>query len=195
MRRYDKGFTLIEILVVLAIIAMLVSMASINTSHDSNYQDLQEQAKKLKFLLAASADEALFKNKNIGLQFSKTGFQTFSRESIAGTSSTADFSGTSLEKTKYKKEWQSFTGKHVKNLNLPEHIFFELNVEGQELQLPYTLKEQPKPDEIKPQAILYASGEQTPIEIKLLIDDYEGYALVRGNGIGRYFFEVFNEEQ
>lgn len=68
----NTGFTLIEILVVLVIIAVLVSMATINTSHDGRYDDLKNESERLKFILTAAADEALFQNKNLGIVLSKT---------------------------------------------------------------------------------------------------------------------------
>ena len=68
----NRGFTLIEILVVLVIIVILVSMATINTNQDPRKDLLNTQAEKLKFSLEAISDEAIFNNKQIGLFFTQT---------------------------------------------------------------------------------------------------------------------------
>ncbi|GAA6133369.1 hypothetical protein NBRC116188_01580 [Oceaniserpentilla sp. 4NH20-0058] len=190
MRRHNSGFTLIEILVVLVIIALLVSMASLNTSHDGRINEIKSEAEKLKFLLEASADEALFNNKNIGFEFAKTEFTPFSYE-IQTPATTAD----STSEDEIISSWNGYTGKYIQHYILPESMYLELSVEGQELQLPYVLKQDKKQEEIKPVFFMMASGEQTPIQLKIQMEDYDGYATVRGDGMGRFFYEVHNEEQ
>jgi general secretion pathway protein H len=189
MKRCNAGFTLIEILVVLVIITVLVSMATINTSHDGRYDDLKNESELLKFIFTAAADEALFQNKNIGLLFSKTDFKPYNWEE--NYSATPEASQASS--TQKPKMWAPYSGRHLKAYQLPEGYYFELKIEGQEISLPYALKEDD--EEIIPNVFLYASGEQTPFTLLLSVEEFSGQAIVRGDGLGRYYHEVIREEE
>ncbi|MGR6873896.1 hypothetical protein ACU6U9_16650 [Pseudomonas sp. HK3] len=89
--------------------------------------------------------------------------------------------------------WQPYTVKNIKLEPLQEGVNFSLEIEGQEVSLPYSLKEDE--DEIKPNIYLFASGEQTPMTLMLSIDDFDARAQVRGNGLGQYYNEVIREEE
>ncbi|MFY0642266.1 MAG: prepilin-type N-terminal cleavage/methylation domain-containing protein [Bermanella sp.] len=192
MKHRSAGFTLIEILVVLVIIAMLVSMATINTSHDGRYDELKNQSEKIKFQLMTASDVALFENKNLGVLFSKTEFQFYSYDiDLTKTTNTAP---TAVNATPIPEfSWQPYTVKNLKLEPLPESMSYSLEVEGQEVTLPYALKQDA--DEVSPNMYLLAAGEQTPIKLTISIEEFNGFAQVRGNGVGQYYNEVIREEE
>lgn len=167
-------------------------MASLNTSHDGRIDEIKSQAEKLKFLLGASADEALFNNKNIGYEFAKTEFKPFSYETQTPK---ATITSTSAGSSSPVSSWNGYTGKYIQHYVMPENMYLDLSIEGQEIQLPYVLKQDKKQDEVKPVFFMMASGEQTPIQLKIQMENFDGYATVRGDGMGRFFYEVHNEEQ
>lgn len=192
MKHRSAGFTLIEILVVLVIIAMLVSMATINTSHDGRYDELKNQSEKIKFQLMTASDVALFENKNLGVLFSKTEFQFFSYDiDLTKAANTTSQVGNTTPTPEFS--WQPYTVKNLKLEPLPESMNYSLEVEGQEVTLPYALKQDA--DEISPNMYLLAAGEQTPIKLTLSIEEFNGFAQVRGNGVGQYYNEVIREEE
>jgi len=192
MKHRSAGFTLIEILVVLVIIAMLVSMATINTSHDGRYDELKNQSEKIKFQLMTASDVALFENKNLGVLFSKSEFQFYSYDiDLTKAANTAPAAGNTAPTPEFS--WQPYTVKNLKLEPLPESMSYSLEVEGQEVTLPYALKQDA--DEISPNMYLLAAGEQTPIKLTISIEEFNGFAQVRGNGVGQYYNEVIREEE
>ena len=192
MKHRSAGFTLIEILVVLVIIAMLVSMASINTSHDGRYDELKNQSEKIKFQLMTASDVALFENRNLGVLFSKTELQFYSYD-IDLTKTESSSLAASDTSSNQEYSWQPYTVRNIKIQPLPENMSYSLEVEGQEVALSYALKQDA--DDINPNMYLLAAGEQTPFKLKLSIEDFNGFAQVRGNGVGQFYNEVIREEE
>ncbi|WP_283786480.1 type II secretion system minor pseudopilin GspH [Bermanella sp. WJH001] len=192
MKHRSAGFTLIEILVVLVIIAMLVSMASINTSHDGRYDELKNQSEKIKFQLMTASDVALFENRNLGVLFSKTELQFYSYD-IDLTKTESSSLAVSDTPSNQEYSWQPYTVRNIKIQPLPENMSYSLEVEGQEVALSYALKQDA--DDINPDMYLLAAGEQTPFKLKLSIEDFNGFAQVRGNGVGQFYNEVIREEE
>lgn len=192
MKNRSAGFTLIEILVVLVIIAMLVSMASLNTSHDGRYDELKNESEKIKFKLMTAADLALFENKNLGILFSKTEFQFYTY--AIDTSKTANTNTVTNDTSQVAEySWQPYTVKNIKLEPLQDGFNYSLEVEGQEVALPYALKQDA--DKINPNIFLYAAGEQTPMTLTLSIEEFDGRAQIRGNGVGQFYNEVIREEE
>lgn len=178
--KQQAGFSLLELLVVLVIIGLLVSMATINTNYDKRKDLLTEEAKRLSFFLSASADEAMFQNKNIGYLVSKYQLTPYawlqkegaSEDSLSDTATTPEYS------------WQSFTGRFIKPFELPEDMEFELTIQDSPVQLPFSA-EVPE-DELKPQFLMLSNGEQSQLNLSLLMDEYEGEAQVESSGLGRF---------
>lgn len=176
----NRGFTLIEILVVLVIIVILVSMATINTNQDPRKDLLNTQAEKLKFSLEAISDEAIFNNKQIGLFFTQTELNPMLIE-VNSTPGNSDL----------KYSWKPYQSRFAKIIKLEDEIQFELTSESTPIQLPFA---KPTEDKISPQVQFQASGEQTIFSLLLKIPDYSYHVEIYGNGIGRFLTKQHNYE-
>ena len=178
------GFTLIELLVVMMIIGLLVSMATINTNHDKRADLLKREAKRLEFFLEAVSDEAMFQNQNIGFEVARNILTPYIWQ-IKQTSNNT--SNTALQQTKQAEyEWQAHEGRFIKPFELSEEdMEFELKIKGDTITLPYSANE--KIEDVKPQFLVMANGQQSISDFKIVIDDYEGQATVKGFGLGRYY--------
>jgi len=180
----QRGFTLIELLVVLVIISLLVSMAVINTNYDPRPDELKQEGTRIKFFLEAVTDEAVFKDKNLGLLFTPSQILVFSREYGQDPNSQDD---------KKIPLWVEFNGRFAKPF--PESEYqektFELSINGKPILLSNNYEKDKQP---KPQLIIRSTGEQQVAHIGISYPDFDLKQTVRGNGTGRYFLEELNDE-
>lgn len=181
------GFTLIELLVVMMIIGLLVSMATINTNHDKRADLLKREAKRLEFFLEAVSDEAMFQNQNIGFEVARNILTPYiwQIKPAVNTNSNA----ATQQSTQSEYEWQTHVGRFIKPFELSEEgMEFELKIKGDAITLPYSANE--KIEDVKPQFLVMANGQQSISDFKILINDYQGQATVKGFGLGRYYSSV-----
>lgn len=185
--RPQRGFTLIEILVVLVIIAMLVSMAAINTGGDPRKDQLINEAERLKFFLEAVSDEALFQNKDIGFEVTRNKLTPYSYEKKL----TAPDPSSSNSNSTNEYEWIPYKGRFTDVFELSmEEMQFSLMVEGQGVTLDY-FQEDKEPE---PQVQLLSSGEQTIASFEISIENLEYSTIARGMGVGRFYVDIKDEE-
>lgn len=178
------GFTLIELLIVIAIIGGIVGMASINVNYDKRADLLKSEAKRLEFFLEAVSDEAMFQNQNIGFEVARNILTPYIWQ-IKPTSNTNSNAATQ-QATQSEYKWQTHVGRFIKPFELSEEdMEFELKIKGDAITLPYSANV--KIEDVKPQFLVMANGQQSISDFKIVIDDYEGQATVKGFGLGRYY--------
>jgi prepilin-type N-terminal cleavage/methylation domain-containing protein len=195
--KLQRGFTLIEVLVVLVIIAMLVSMAAINTGGDPRKDQLIAEAERLKFFLEAVSDEALFQNKDLGFEITKSNLTPYSYEDVVdpnATNTNSSSNAATNASVQMKKEWVAYKGRFTDVFELPsEDMQFNLKVDGQEVILGYS-QEKKEDEEAKPHIHLLSSGEQSVSSIEIYIDDLDFSTTTRGTGVGRYYVDMNHNE-
>jgi len=176
-----RGFTLLELLIVLVIISFMVSMAALNTSSDPRIDRLNEIGEELKFVFEVASDEAIFKDKTLGVEFSTGRIGFFERTFVADKDD---------EKTR-TPGWVKYEGSIRNPYILDEEIELSLKIDGQESVVPFDVNEK----EPKPKVVLQATGEQNVIAVELSIAELGTTVKVRGNGTGRFYKEVEQDEE
>ena len=71
----ERGFTLIEVLVVVVIVGIISAVVLLSTSLVRDDRDLQQEAKRLASLIELSSDEALFQGRDLGIEFMTGGYR------------------------------------------------------------------------------------------------------------------------
>ena len=132
MQSSEKGFTLIEIMVVVVIAAILIG-AVVVTLPSSDDKLLKEQADRFTALLALSQDEAILQSKDLALHIGSIDYAFYRREGSA---------------------WEPYTEKPFQQQKLAGQIQSELLIDGITIKL--------KTKKPKPQILILSSGEITP---------------------------------
>lgn len=68
------GFTLVELLVTIFIIAIIVSVTAVNLDGDTLQDSLDDEARRLRYLLQLAREEALIRDLQLGLNLDASGY-------------------------------------------------------------------------------------------------------------------------
>ena len=161
MKRRDcqRGFTLIEILVVLVLIAVVVGLIVINIDAGPLRQQSTE-ALRLKTTLEQAASEALIYGWNLGVVVDDEGFQV-----LVYDSDNRQWLG--MEGRVYQHQW-----------TIPLTVEVHLDGDREDMLL---VAEQS--DNVNPQLLFLASGESAPFQIELRSPKLDQGALLLSDGI------------
>lgn len=154
MRKLNKGFTLIEIMVVVVIVAVLISAVALSFPPVGD-KLLKENADRFSALITLAQDEAILQSNELAVEITPTGYSFYQNEN---------------------NSWQAFADKPFSKRQLPSEINTKMYLDG----ISINLKDR---DKDKPQVVILSSGEITPFTYTLQFKDQSEITLkVDANG-------------
>lgn len=149
----QRGFTLLEILVVLVIMAIGTAMAVFSIGILDPDRDVARETKRLHSLLELAQEQAVFQGRTIGLEIEAQNYRFFLYDRRP------DDAGNMISL------WVPMDDDEIFRLRtLPEGIIVELFIDDRDVQLPVADDDDEAP---APQIILLSSGDISTFEIHL----------------------------
>lgn len=164
-QRKTAGFTLLEILVVVVIISVL-STAFMMSMGSSREDAGRKEAQRFAALVRLAGQEAMLRSRDLAVEILPQGYSFF----MYG-----------------EQGWQPLQDEVLRKRNLPEGMSFTVLLDGSRLQFVQNESDvndaDSKNNEQQPRIYLFSSGEMTPFEMILLIEDAERNYRISG-GLG-----------
>jgi general secretion pathway protein H len=146
----EKGFSLLEIMVVVVVIGILVSIFTLSVGSFAEAENA-EHARRLEALLQLASEEAAIQGREIGLRFYQHGYE---------------FSGRTLvvdEKGLQQWLWVPLDDDRLlKPRTFDDDYTIELVIDGKEAKLEYQRSEPDQDKPYEPQIFVFSSGEIGP---------------------------------
>jgi general secretion pathway protein H len=164
----NKGFTLVEILVVVVIMAVVISLAVLSIGVTGRDAQLDEESRRIEGLLDILHERALLEGRDFGLRVEPAGYEFAVYQPD-------------------RDRWLSINDEQeFRHRNLPKGVTFQLQLDSINVVLKPierdTLNDQPPPS---PQVAIAASGEGTPFKLTLTRDATRASASVGGDAFGK----------
>lgn len=182
--RTERGFTLIEILVVVIIIGTISAIALLSMNLIGDDRELDTERKRLATLIEVAQDEAMMQGREFGLELMTSTYRFVEFDPLTS-------------------RWSEILGDDIYRLrNLPEGMEFELYVDDKRVQLDNDPRVFEDPEEttmslsIKPYAphiFVFSSGESTTYEIRFTRPLNDQQLAMRGDVLGD--IEFVEEEE
>lgn len=145
--RSQRGFTLIEIMVVVLIIGIMVAGTVISVGVAHGDRELENQRDRILAVTDFVREQAALQNREFGIRAFRGGYEFLVYDADTGL-------------------WRQVENERLTSVQkLPVGLSLELSVEGRRIILP---AEEALPDELAPQVLLYSSGELSLFELRLL---------------------------
>jgi len=159
----QRGFTLLELMVVLVIIGILLSFATLSTSGDSRGEQLQRESARLIALIDMASEQAIFRSEQLAIRFGETDYEFMLL--AAGKWVALEDDGP------------------LRARELPKGI--ELRLELEENPPPGMKSEEAE----APQVFLLSSGEMTPFTLTFSAPESEQRYVIKATLLGRLELE------
>jgi general secretion pathway protein H len=142
--RHNRGFTLIELLAVIVIVAVVSATVVLGMFGAERDHELRAEAMRLAQLIELARDEAVLRNRELGLQVTPDGYRFLVFDPQA-------------------QRWEVFERHPFQPRALPRQLGLAVDVE-QRLRPTGGARAQQQ----EPQIVIFSSGEQTPFVIELM---------------------------
>ncbi len=152
----QKGFTLLEILVVVVIVVITVSAVVFSTTLSRGDQDLKLLGNDISKLVRLVYQEAIFENQNFAISLNAQGFNVL------------EYNG---------EEWLVSGQNFFKKIRLGENHESNLTVDNLEVEL------EDEKDTV-PHILILASGEMSTFEWQIIDNNLNSKIILQGNLIG-----------
>jgi general secretion pathway protein H len=170
----NKGFTLVEILVVLVIMAVVVSMTVLTVSSTARDSQLDEESRRIEGLVGLLHDRALFEGRDFGLRIEPTAYEFVVYDTR-------------------RNRWMIMDQeREYRHRQLPKGISFQLELDSQLVVIKPIDRTLATDDLPGPQVAIAASGEGTPFRLTLVRDATQTKAAVDGDSLGKITREKSN---
>ena len=159
----QRGFTLLELMVVLVIIGVLLSFVGLSTGGDSRAEQMQREATRLIALIDMASEQAVLRSEQLAIRFGESDYEFMLLQ--AGKWAALQDDGP------------------LRTRELPKGI--ELRLELEENPPPGLQAE----DAEAPQVFLLSSGEMTPFTLTFSAPESEQRFVVKATLLGRLELE------
>jgi len=163
----NKGFTLVEILVVLVIMAVVIALAVLSIGTTGRDSQLDEESRRIQGLIDILHERALLEGRDFGVRIEPTGYE---------------FAVYNADRDR----WLTLNDEQeFRHRNLPTGVSFQLQLDSVDIVLKpverNALSDQPPP----PQLAIAASGDGTPFKLTLTREGTQASAQVNGDAFGK----------
>jgi general secretion pathway protein H len=164
----NKGFTLVEILVVVVIMAVVISLTVLSVNSTGRDSQLDEESRRIEGLVGLLHERALLEGRDFGMRIEPTAYEFVMYD-------------TRIDR------WMPFDQEHeFRKRDLPKGVSFQLMLDSQIVVIKavdHNLSSDQAPP--APQVAIAASGEGTPFRLTLLRDATHAQASVDGDALGK----------
>jgi general secretion pathway protein H len=167
----ERGFSLLELLVVIVIIAILFTFTTLAVRGTSPEELIQTEAQRLDRLIQLALEEAILKGAEYGLEFKPDSYRFL----------------LFIENT-----WQPLEDdKLLRQRQLPENMEFELEIEQIDVLVEKQSDDSEDEDRAEPQVFILSSGEITPeFSVRLVMPGVATSYIVSGTTNGEHRAEL-----
>jgi general secretion pathway protein H len=164
----NKGFTLVEILVVVVIMAIVISFAILSVGTTGRDTQLDEESRRIEGLVGLLHERALLEGRDFGLRIEPAAYEFVVYEPR-------------------RDRWMPLDQEHeFRHRDLPKGLSFQLQLDSQIVVIKPIDRNLTNDAAMPgPQVAIAASGEGTPFRLTLLRDGTAAQASVDGDALGK----------
>jgi general secretion pathway protein H len=164
----NKGFTLVEILVVVVIMAVVIALAVLSIGTTGRDSQLDEESRRIQGLIDILHERALLEGRDFGVRIESTGYE---------------FAVYNADRDR----WLTLNDEQeFRHRELPKGVRFQLQLDSVDIVLKPVerdaLNDRPPPP---PQLAIAASGDGTPFKLTLTREATQARASVNGDAFGK----------
>ncbi len=168
----NKGFTLVEILVVVVIMAVVISLAVLSIGVTGRDNQLDQESRRLQALIDLLHERAVLEGRDFGVRVEPSGYSFVVYDN-------------------YRDAWARFDEENeYRHRNLPKGISLQLQLDQQTVVLKPVDTAQSGGPPPAPQLAIAASGDGTPFRLILQRDATQARAAVAGDALGKTSLET-----